>query len=89
MQVYGFCIHTLRLTVISVMIIGVMWFSYNDRAVLDGRFRHHLLLQGFTAPIMMKYLLSIFTADCLRHPIQMAGVETIWELHTLTVINSW
>jgi len=33
--------------------------------------------------------LSIFTADCLRHPIQMAGVETIWELHTLSVIYSW
>ena len=32
--------------------------------------------------------LSIFTADCLRHPIQMAGVETIWELHTLSVIYS-
>ena len=30
--------------------------------------------------------LSIFTADCLRHPIQMAGVETIWELHTLSVM---
>ena len=30
--------------------------------------------------------LSIFTADCLRHPIQMAGAETIWELHTLSVI---
>ena len=26
---------------------------------------------------LVKYLLSIFTADCLRHPIQMAGVETI------------
>ena len=33
--------------------------------------------------------LSIFTADCLHHPIQMAGVETISELHTLSVINSW
>jgi len=32
--------------------------------------------------------LSIFTADCLDHPIQMAGVETIWELHTPPVINS-
>jgi len=32
--------------------------------------------------------LSIFTADCLHHPIQMAGVETTWELHTLSVINS-
>ena len=31
--------------------------------------------------------LSIFTADCLHHPIQMAGVETIWELHTLSVIS--
>ena len=30
--------------------------------------------------------LSIFTADCLRHPIQMAGVETIWELHTFCYI---
>ena len=36
----------------------------------------------------VKYLLSIFTADCLRHPIQMVGIETIWELHTLSVINS-
>ena len=32
--------------------------------------------------------LNIFTPDCLRHPIQMAGVETIWELHTLSVIYS-
>ena len=31
-QVYGFCIHTLRLPVISVMIIGVMRLSYNERA---------------------------------------------------------
>ena len=35
----------------------------------------------------VKYLLSIFTPDYLPHPIQMAGIETIWELHTLTVIN--
>ena len=33
--------------------------------------------------------LSKFTADYLRHPIEMAGVETIWELHTLSVIYSW
>ena len=39
-QVYGICICTLRLPVISIMIIGVMRFSYTDRAVLDGRFRH-------------------------------------------------
>ena len=32
--------------------------------------------------------LTIFTADCLCHPIQMVGIETIWELHILTVINS-
>ena len=37
----------------------------------------------------VKHLLSIFTADCLRHPIQMAGVETVWKLHTLIVMNSW
>ena len=47
MQVYGFCIRTLRLLVISVMIIGVMRFSYNDRAVPDGRFRHHLFQAVF------------------------------------------
>ena len=29
--------------------------------------------------------LSIFTADCLHHPIQMVGIE---ELHTLPVMNS-
>ena len=47
MQVYGFCIRTLRLPVISVMIIGVMRLSYNDRAVPDGRFRHHLFQTVF------------------------------------------
>ena len=31
-QVYGFCIRTLRLPVISVMIIRVMRFSYNQTA---------------------------------------------------------
>jgi len=34
-------------------------------------------------------VIDLFTADCLRHPIQMAGTETIWELHTLSVIYSW
>ena len=47
MQVYGFCIRTLRLPVISVMIIGVMRFSYNHRDVPDGRFRHHLFQAVF------------------------------------------
>ena len=32
--------------------------------------------------------LTVFTADCLRHPIRMARVETIRELHTLIVLNS-
>ena len=32
--------------------------------------------------------LTIFTADCLGHTVQIAGIETIWELHTLTVMNS-
>ena len=41
----------------------------------------HLFTAGFSQ-------LSIFTADCLRHAIQMAGVETIWELHALSVIYS-
>ena len=46
-QVYGFCIRTLRLPVISVLIIGVMRFSYNKKAVLDRRFRHHLFQAVF------------------------------------------
>ena len=36
----------------------------------------------------VKHPLSIFTADGLHYTVQMAGVETIPELHTLTVINS-
>ena len=32
--------------------------------------------------------LTIFTADCLRHTVQMAGVETIWVLHSLVAMNS-
>ena len=47
MQVYGFCTRTLHLRVISVMIIGVMRLSYNERAVPDGRFRHHLFQAVF------------------------------------------
>ena len=46
-QVYGFYIRTLRLLVISVMIIGVMRLSYNERAVSDGRIRHHLFQPVF------------------------------------------
>ena len=39
MQVYGFCIRTLRLPVISVMIIGgVMRLLYNERAVQTADF---------------------------------------------------
>ena len=33
--------------------------------------------------------LSVFAADCLYLTVQMVGVEMIWKLHTLTVINSW
>ena len=47
MQVYGICIRTLHLPVISVMIIGVMRLSYNERAVSEGRFRHHLFQAVF------------------------------------------
>ena len=39
-QVYRICIRTLHLLVISVMIIGVMRLSHNERAVSEGRFRH-------------------------------------------------
>ena len=46
-QVYGFCIHLLCLPVISVMIIKVMQLSYSERAVPDGRFRHHLFQAVF------------------------------------------
>ena len=47
MQVYGICIRTLHLPVISVMIIGVMRLSYNERAVSEGGFRHHLFRAVF------------------------------------------
>ena len=40
-QVYGICIRTLHLPVISIMIIGVMRLSHNERAVSEGRFRDH------------------------------------------------
>ena len=34
----------------------------------------------------VKYLLSTFAADCLRHPIQMAGTETIYGSCTLFLL---
>ena len=52
-------------------------------------FRLHSSVHVRQKWLRVKYLLNIFTADCLRHPIQMAGVETIWELHTLSVIYCW
>jgi len=33
----------------------------------------------YTLALHITYLPSIFTAEGLRHPIQMAGIETIWE----------
>jgi len=32
--------------------------------------------------------MDIFTTDFLRQTAKMAVVETLWQLHTLTVINS-
>jgi len=45
----------------------------------------HVGLKG----LQVKYLLNIFTTDCQRHTVEMAVVETLWQLHTLTVLNSW
>jgi len=39
------------------------------------------------APV--KYLLNIFTTDCQLQTAEMAVVETLWQLHTLIVGNSW
>ena len=47
MQVYGSCIRTLRFPVISVIINEVMRFSYNERSVPHGRYRHHLFQAVF------------------------------------------
>ena len=33
--------------------------------------------------------MDIFTTNYLRHTAKMAVVETLWQLHTLTVMNSW
>ena len=42
----------------------------------------------YTPPKMASwYLLSIFTANCLRHTVQMVGIETIWELHCVAVFS--
>ena len=54
-----------------------MYISHVNTAAKD-----RLFTAGFSQ-------LSIFTADYLRHPIQMAGIETKWELRTLIVMNSW
>ena len=35
--------------------------------------------------LCVQNLLSILTTECLCHTVQMASIETIWELHTLTV----
>ena len=30
-----------------------------------------------------------FTTDCTRHTAKMVVVDTIWQLHTLIVMDSW
>ena len=42
---------------------------------------------GLTA-FALQALVTKITKTTVRHPIQMVGVETIWKLHTLTVMNS-
>jgi len=46
----------------------------------------HLLLQCLHS--LCTYM-DIFTTDYLRHTAETAVVETLWQLHTFTVINSW
>ena len=47
-------------------------------------FAYSVYIANYTSTFMLS---SIFTA-VICHPIQMVGVETIWELHTLTVMSS-
>ena len=56
----------------------IVYISYAVNTVANARL--------FTAEFSQ---LTIFTADCLRHPILMAGIETIWELHTPIVLSSF
>ena len=65
---------------------GIAYYALNyarpiSAALVNTVTKAHLFAAVFSQ-------LSIFTADCLRHPIQMTGIETVWELHTLTVMNS-
>ena len=51
-------------------------------------FQSHQCLRGQVYSESFHSLVLI-TADCLRHTVQMVGIETIRELNTLTVMNSW
>jgi len=46
--------------------------------------RVHLLLQYLRS--LCTYM-GIFTTDYVHHTAEMVVVETLWQLHTLTVIN--
>ena len=53
-QVYGFCVRTLHLMVISVVIIRVMWLLHNEKAVPDDRFWHHLFKAVFVTSTLFE-----------------------------------
>ena len=57
----------------------------------NGSAEHHHILSshgwGLGTTLVLSQL-SMFIADCLRHPIPTeVGIETIWEWPTPTVIN--
>jgi len=75
-HIYGICIHMLHLPVISVMIIGVMRLSYNERAVSEGRLWHHLFQAVFvqmTYPSRYVY----FRWSRVHTAVETAGVVTV------------
>ena len=59
------------------------FYSFGDAGVGLGLARAETMRM-----IIIQYICHELLSDCLRHPIRMAGTETIWELHTLPVINS-
>ena len=95
---------TIRVCNFHMVSTPTIWIGWRRQSAVNmliryltwSHFRCYIVYISYVNTVAKAHLftavfsqLTIFTADCLHHPIQMAGIETIWELHTLIVINSW
>ena len=89
------CEHSSRsLPLCSLMTSSCNWWQlklFRGRTSIYGKHQQHSnpadVYKSLRVTRLFAAVFEIFTADC--GTVQIAGIETMWELHTLTVMNCW